>query len=230
MAINPSIMQRYRLLRIFIVLIGLGCFIPVHANLERQAWGFTISEESKKWGFQAYSLMSEQQVLTIFNDKLKGVSKKRYRDLAKHLISLCLEYRFDPVFVMSVIETESYFNSRAVSGAGAKGLMQLMPGTALTVARWVKKYRNRKFLDRTDPFLNLELGIIYLSYLRTKYRSHFGNFLMAYNMGPGNMDKILRKKQRASAGVRHYVKKIRKEFLKWKAYQSQQSLAGLQGP
>lgn len=95
------------------------------------------------------------------------------RDLVKRISS---ENGIDPKLVEAVISVESAFNPTAVSSAGAKGLMQLMPGTA-------------KQLGVTDPFdpeQNIRGGSRYLKQLM----SQFGDLklaIAAYNAGPGNV-------------------------------------------
>lgn len=75
--------------------------------------------------------------------------------------------------VKAVIHTESYFDYRAISHAGASGLMQLMPETAA-------KYGVR---DIENPYENLEAGIKHLRYLLTKYQWNLHHTLAAYNAG-----------------------------------------------
>lgn len=92
---------------------------------------------------------------------------------------LSQKHKIDEKLVMAVIQQESNFNPKAVSKAGAKGLMQLMPPTA-------------KELGVTNPFnpeQNLEGGVKYLSKMITKYRGNIVLGLAAYNAGAGNVDK-----------------------------------------
>jgi soluble lytic murein transglycosylase-like protein len=82
--------------------------------------------------------------------------------------------------VKAVIDAESSFNSKAVSGAGAKGLMQLMDATG-------------KGLGVTDPFdpeQNIQGGTKYLSNLIRKYDGNQGVALAAYNAGSGRVDRL----------------------------------------
>ena len=82
-------------------------------------------------------------------------------------------YRVDPVLVRAVIQVESDFNPATVSHAGARGLMQLMPGTA-------KRY---SVSDIHDPAQNIRGGVHYLSYLLRLFRNDLPRVLAAYNAG-----------------------------------------------
>ncbi|MHA6346891.1 lytic transglycosylase domain-containing protein [Roseivivax sp. CAU 1761] len=86
--------------------------------------------------------------------------------------------------VLAIARRESEFDPDVVSGAGARGLMQLMPGTARDVSGWLNETYQ---VDRltADPAYNARLGSAYLAYLA---RTFDGNVVMmsaGYNAGPG---------------------------------------------
>ncbi|MFZ8933767.1 MAG: lytic transglycosylase domain-containing protein [Bacteriovoracaceae bacterium] len=85
--------------------------------------------------------------------------------------------KVDPILVLSLIRQESAFNPNALSHAGARGLMQLMPSTA----RMYAKFKSSKTLRK--PALNLKIGIKYLSSLLKKYDGDLLQTLAAYNAG-----------------------------------------------
>jgi soluble lytic murein transglycosylase len=102
-------------------------------------------------------------------------------------------FEIDPALVYAVMRQESAFNPKALSPAGARGLMQLMPGTAQLMDN-NKSFRGR-MNDLYDPALNIALGQKYLKHLLDN--SDVGGDLIrlaaAYNGGPGNLAKWKRK-------------------------------------
>ena len=83
--------------------------------------------------------------------------------------------------VFAVIRAESNFRADAVSPAGAVGLMQIMPQTAL----FVEELSGRR-LDVRDPAENIALGTAYLRYLFGRFSS-LTQVLAAYNAGEGTV-------------------------------------------
>lgn len=89
-----------------------------------------------------------------------------------------------PAWVRAVLQAESAGDPHAVSGAGAMGLMQLMPGTWKDVRRVLNLGA-----DPFDPRDNIVAGAAYLRWLHNRYGD--AGFLAAYNAGPGRYDDHL---------------------------------------
>jgi len=101
------------------------------------------------------------------------------------------DFSVEPALMHAVIRQESAFDTKAISRAGARGLMQLMPATARQVARQLKVRHNKQKL-LTDPVHNLRLGSAYLDHLRENYDGSLILAVAAYNAGPGNVNRWIR--------------------------------------
>lgn len=108
-------------------------------------------------------------------------------------------YGVDVGLIKAVIKAESNFNPRAVSHAGASGLMQLMPGTA----------RSLGVNDSFDPEQNVMAGTRFLKDLLKRYDGDLDSALAAYNWGPGNVDK---KPDRLPRETRNYLVRVKQLY------------------
>ncbi len=92
----------------------------------------------------------------------------------------------DPALVAAVVREESAFNPRAVSGVGARGLMQVMPliGRQLAEARRLGPW-DPSLLD--DPGINLSLGVAHLATFQSQEGGSLERTLAAYNAGPSRV-------------------------------------------
>ncbi|WP_455373201.1 lytic transglycosylase domain-containing protein [Limibacillus halophilus] len=96
----------------------------------------------------------------------------------------------EPALVLGLIRQESLFNPKAVSRVGARGLMQLMPGTAKrTSSREGLPYDAARLLE--DPDYNVALGSAYLKEMLERYNGAHILAIAAYNAGPGRVDEWL---------------------------------------
>jgi soluble lytic murein transglycosylase-like protein len=100
-------------------------------------------------------------------------------DLREMLTRAGAEHNLDVDLLASVIKAESDGNARAVSRAGAQGLMQLMPSTAAGLG----------VHDSFQPDQNVRGGSTYLDALLTRYHDNLALALAAYNAGPEAVDK-----------------------------------------
>ena len=91
---------------------------------------------------------------------------------------LAARYDLSPALIEAVVWQESRWQAAARSPVGARGLAQLMPGTAQSLG-----------VDPDDPLANLEGGARYLRYLLDRFNGDIEKALAAYNAGPGRVEQ-----------------------------------------
>jgi Zn-finger nucleic acid-binding protein len=107
------------------------------------------------------------------------------------------KFGVDPYLIFCVMEQESHFNARALSPKGARGLMQLMPGTSA-------RFGVRK---PSDPAQNIAGGTRYLKQLMGQFDGRIDLVLASYNAGEGAVLKFGRRVP-PYRETRDYVKRI----------------------
>jgi soluble lytic murein transglycosylase-like protein len=114
------------------------------------------------------------------------------------------KYGVDVGLIKAVIKAESNFNPQAVSPAGARGLMQLMPATA----------RSLGVSDSFDPEQNVMGGTRFLKDMLKRYDGNVDAALAAYNWGPGNVDK---RPDRLPRETRDYLVRVKQLYASYSA-------------
>lgn len=171
-----------------------------------------IQAESGEPGIEDITPEAAEIFLFIlrYSDSISTQSALR---LANLIVDECESYQLDPYLILAVIKVESEFSPSAVSKQGAIGLMQVMPGTGKFVAKELGiDYKGKSMLY--DPFINVRLGIHYLSFLNDRF-NNTEYALAAYNYGPAKIAKI--RKWTTKPG---YVRKV----LEFKNYLRKESL------
>lgn len=93
----------------------------------------------------------------------------------------------EPALVRAVIRCESAGDEHAASAAGARGLMQVMPGTQKELLR-LHKIRSAGDLD--DPEFNIRVGTLYLRMMLDRFNHDVLLAVAAYNMGPTRLAEL----------------------------------------
>ena len=106
--------------------------------------------------------------------RARPVSASRTSRWREHVAAAAARYALPEALLLAVMSVESNFDHRAISEAGAMGLMQLMPGTA----------KDMYVGDVWDPAENIEGGARYLRILVNQYQGDLVKTLAAYNAGP----------------------------------------------
>ena len=135
-------------------------------------------------------------------------------NLAVSIVKASYEAKYDPLFVASVIKSESAFNKTAVSYAGAKGLMQILPNTGryLSERNQLDWHGPRKL---NDPEYNIQLGISYLKELEERFKGNRQHALIAYNWGPANLSKAFKGTKRIPSSTVQYADEILTRHSEW---------------
>jgi hypothetical protein len=121
------------------------------------------------------------------------------RALAEQIYDLAMENGIEPEVAFGLVRAESSFRNTSTSPVGAVGLTQLMPRTA----RWLQPGVTQKQLR--EPGTNLRIGFRYLRRLIDKYEGDEKLALLAYNRGPGTVDKAIRSGRNPDNGYADFV-------------------------
>jgi hypothetical protein len=130
--------------------------------------------------------------------------------LREHVEQAARRTGIDPDFIESVIRIESGYNPAAISPKGARGLMQLMPSTALSLG----------VRDSFNPVANIDGGSRYLRDLLIRYDGDAIKALAAYNSGPERVEQY--KGVPPFRETRSYVARVIKDF-------NRRKLSGVEG-
>jgi soluble lytic murein transglycosylase len=131
-----------------------------------------VPTSSKSYNYKVYIKETPKKPLELYNENLYD-----------HFISEASHTHGVPFTLLkALIKTESDFNPTAVSSAGARGLMQLMPENIKTL----------KIKNPFDPRENVMGGTRYLKQLINRFNGKLPLALAAYNAGPGVVEKYQR--------------------------------------
>lgn len=110
---------------------------------------------------------------------LDVLRKRNFQKIETFIDQASQAQQIEPALIKAIIRTESNFDVRAVSSAGAQGLMQLMPATV----------EELRVMDPFDPKENIRGGTHYLRYLLDRFDQDLRLALAAYHAGPGNVTR-----------------------------------------
>lgn len=135
---------------------------------------FTDAPTDKRFKIFMRDLKKDKQLRTKFSNITNSAE---YENIIRECAG---KYGVNSSLIKAVIQAESGYNPKAVSRAGASGLMQLMPGTA----------RSLKVGNSFDPNDNVEGGVKYLRFLLDTFRGDVSLALAAYNAGLNKVAKF----------------------------------------
>jgi soluble lytic murein transglycosylase-like protein len=153
-----------------LLLITLSVFFIFSYSFYNKGYG-TDSFQNYRAAESTHEL-TPPQTMTLPMSQPFPINHANRQRFSRDVARIAQQYRLDPALVHAVISAESGFNPKAVSPAGAIGLMQLMPATA-------ERYR---ITDPFDPIANIEGGVRHLRFLLDKFKN-IRLALAAYNAG-----------------------------------------------
>jgi soluble lytic murein transglycosylase-like protein len=196
---------RGRFLAAVALLGGAAFAVPAQAGdwvyLQRQDGVRTYTQVRPAQGSFSKIYVRGRPTASASCSGLTAVSMAQRAKLYEPLIAKAAsKHNLSPQLVSAVMRVESCYDRKAVSRAGARGLMQLMPGTALELG----------VHDSFDPEQNIWGGVRYLAKMMDRFNHNIDHALAAYNAGPEAVE--------AYRGIppyretQSYVSRIRKLF------------------
>ncbi len=172
-------------------------FIAVNMELEaHRQWQFAIKNLPKEKLMTAAKLAQQWQwhqiaittlVKADYWDDLALRFPLHYFDLVKMNAD---QQQLDPALIYGLMRQESMLDKDAVSSVGARGLLQLMPATAKTVAQSMQE-KLGSVNDLYSPDVNIRYGSHYFKTLLDQFTGHAALAGAAYNAGPNKVKKWL---------------------------------------
>lgn len=169
----------------------------------------SVNESQKSDAAQVEPSMQVEDAVSRFNiltptlDESSPVASSSPSSFDPIIKKASLRYGVDEGLIKAVIRMESNFNPTAVSRAGARGLMQLMPGTAAGLG--VK--------DSFNPEQNIMGGTRFLRDMLDRYKGNLDSALAAYNWGPGNLER--NRGAYLPRETREYLVKVKKYYAEY---------------
>jgi soluble lytic murein transglycosylase-like protein len=162
--------------------LGFSPSHPFGGDLET-APDLIASSEAKRIHrvFQIYSIL-RPEMSALPHGKLWQLAGVIERESAAHGI--------DPFLVVALIRVESNFQPTAVSSAGARGLMQILPFVGKARAEEIAPEKWLSPASLHDPVLNVRLGVAYLAELKARFRN-LRTALAAYRWGPATVRSLV---------------------------------------
>lgn len=189
-----------RPMRIISILLTIGSLVAIESFLSAPLFAATkddVYRRVDKNGVMSFTNVPTNETFTKVDlGSLRLRAQLPMRDLEGTIARHSRQQQLDPALISAIIKAESDFDPDAVSRAGAIGLMQLMPQTALR-------------LDVRDPFNpeeNIAGGVRYLRYLLDRFHGNLPLALAAYNAGATRVERY--KTLPPIHETRRYVKKV----------------------
>ena len=195
----------------FLVLASVGALLFASAGAQVAVPGLgpgglrgPARQEAEQLAEQLRLAQGEIELLRVGAQRFDSLFRysARYKvpaDLAALIYDVALWEGLDPHLGFRLVKTESDFEARAVSSAGAVGLAQLMPNTARALMPGIT------IEQLFEPETNLHLGFRLLRQLIARYDGDLRLALVDYNGGPRKVSEFL---QEGDPDVLAYVRRV----------------------
>lgn len=144
--------------------------------------------------------------------EIKKLTPVDITEIATAIIDNGEKFSVPASLLLAIIRQESAFNKKAISIAGAQGLIQMLP----TTAEDCKQDLNQTFYDPFKPAQNIKFGAFYLGKMLNKFEHNVIHAVMAYNTGPENVIRFLSGSRLLHPETIDYEKRV---IAFWKEYQ-----------
>lgn len=167
------------------------------SGLARKEWDYSVTQLPAAQQIAAAKIAHQMgwhsvAILTAGKTDLKDDLNIRFPTPYLDTVSYEAQKRnLDAAILYSVIRQESAFKADAESGAGAQGLMQVLPQTANDYAVRIWKEKKPSLSDLRTPTYNIRVGSAYFNSLLTEFNGQLAPAIAAYNAGPGRVKKWL---------------------------------------
>jgi len=159
---------------IFLLLLSFYAHADVYKRTGSDGRIYYTDEPKKGFKYKRIIRTRPKSYSVAYKNLAKN--KKKYAPL---ITKAATKYQLDPKLLHAVIQTESAYDEKAISSAGAVGLMQLMPATA-------KRYG---VSNRKSAVQNIDGGAHYIKDLLKMFNSNLRLVLASYNAGEGAVKK-----------------------------------------
>lgn len=168
-------------------------------------------------------LVAGTVLFTAFQDKIE---RWEYPiEYSEYVTYYADKYDLDPLMLYAFIRTESNFNPKADSDAGARGLMQITEVTFDWIKTKIAPTEDLTFEGLYDPETNIRFGSYFVSYCLLRYQDDLATAAAAYHSGWGTVDGLLSQAEYSADGktldhypypqMRLYVKKITSSYQRY---------------
>ena len=168
-------------------------------KLAKKEWFWALKRLKKqdKLAAAAYALQIKQPflaIITVSQTKDWNQTGLRFPLEYKELVQKAAKQQgIPPAWAYGIMRRESAFDSQIVSSANARGLMQILPATAKSVARKLG-IKDHKTSDLLVPEKNARIGTAYLSQMLKRFKGNYVKATASYNAGPHRIPRWLPKK------------------------------------